>query len=81
MWWSWVLRDMPNPPFALWDPVCEHLYIPPYKPTRREIESAREYLRKHELATHRAALVRLLRFDTILFSKVIGPARRRQGGS
>jgi hypothetical protein len=60
LWWSWALRDLKDPPFALWEPVWRHLRKPTYVPSETEIEVARQYLQRQGKAGSVDQLSRLM---------------------
>lgn len=46
LWQSWALRDDDRPPFAYASMVAERLATPRYSPSRAEVQSAADYLRR-----------------------------------
>ena len=68
LWQSWALRDQDFPPFALWEPVRNHVYRPFYVLTRGEIAEARRYLMRRGQRPGPAALKRLLGLGSEKFS-------------
>lgn len=60
LWQSWALRDDDRPPFAHSCMVAERLATPRYSPSRAEVQSAADYLRRRSSSFTKLALKKLV---------------------
>ncbi|MBD3818088.1 MAG: TniQ family protein [Brevundimonas diminuta] len=60
LWQSWALRDDERPPFAYASMVADRLATPRYSPSRAEVQSAADYLRRRSSSFTKLALKNLV---------------------
>lgn len=60
LWQSWALRDDDRPPFAYASMVADRLALPQYSPSRGEVQSAADYLRRRSPGFTKRALIDLV---------------------
>ncbi len=59
LWRSWALRDDDRPPFA-YASVADRLALPHYSPSREEVQSAADYLRRLSPSFTKRAMIDLI---------------------
>lgn len=60
LWQSWALRDDDRPPFAYASMIASRLAQPSYSPSRAEVQSAADYLRRRTPSFTKRALINLV---------------------
>lgn len=75
LWQSWALRDDDRPPFAYALMVADRLALPHYSPSRAEVQSAADYLRRRSSSYTKLALKKLVG-DSIHIQQIFDAERQ-----